>query len=105
MSQRILVLFNLKDGVSREDYEAWATSTDIPGVNGLGSVDRFEVFRSEGLLFSDDPAPYEYFEVLDINDMDRFGEEAGTEAMTAIANTFQTEMAKDIAFINTSPVK
>ena len=102
MSQRILVLFNLKDGVSRDDYENWAKTKDIPGVNGLGSVDVFEVFRTEGMRFSDDAAPYEYFEILDINDMEKFGAEVSSEAMTAHATEFQTEFAKDIAFIQTS---
>ena len=74
MSQRIIVLFNLQEGKSKADYEDWARTKDIPGVNGLGSVDGFEVFRAEGLLFSEDASPYEYIEVLDVNDMDKFGE-------------------------------
>lgn len=102
MSQRIIVLFNLQDGKSAEDYEDWARTKDIPGVNGLGSVDSFEVFRSEGLLFSQSTPPYQYIEILDVNDMERFGEEAGSPDMTAIANEFQTEIAKDLVFINVS---
>ena len=81
MAAKILVLFNLKPGTSVEDYENWAKTVDIPTVNGLGSIEKFEVFKSTGLLFSDDKPPYEYFETIDILDMDKFGEEAGSEAM------------------------
>ncbi|MGB6229254.1 MAG: hypothetical protein WBF53_03905 [Litorimonas sp.] len=102
MAQRIVVLFNLQEGKTVEDYERWAKETDIPAVNGLGSVDRFEVLRAEGLLFSDDASPYQYVELLDINDMDAFGAEAGQDHMQAIANTFQTEIARDLVFINVS---
>ena len=102
MSQRIIVLFNLQDGKSAEDYEEWARTKDIPGVNGLGSVDGFEVFRSEGLLFSDSTPPYQYIEILDINDMDAFGEDASTPDMQAIAGEFQNEIARDLVFINVS---
>ena len=35
MSTKIVALFNLKPGVSVEDYEAWAKAKDIPTVNGL----------------------------------------------------------------------
>ena len=47
---RIICLFNLKEGASAADYEAWARGTDIPGVNALGSVAVFTVHRATGLL-------------------------------------------------------
>jgi hypothetical protein len=101
MAQRILVLFNLKDGVTRERYEDWAKTKDIPGVNGLKSVDGFTVHRNTGLLFGDGEPPYQYFEILDINDMEKFGEEASSEAMQAVAAEFQNELTKDLVFLTT----
>lgn len=100
MSMKILVLFNLKPGTSVQDYEKWARTVDIPTVNGLGSIEKFEVFKTTGLLFSEDTPPYQYFETLDILDMDKFGEEAGTDAMTVIAAAFQG-MVTDLVFIQT----
>ena len=47
---RIIVLFNLKPGVDRTEYEAWARSADIPAVNALGSVGSFTVHRATGLF-------------------------------------------------------
>jgi hypothetical protein len=101
MAQRILVLFNLKEGVTQDRYENWARTKDIPGVNALKSVDDFSVFRNTGLLFADGEPPYAYFEILDINDMDTFGAEASTEAMQAVAAEFQNELTKDLVFITT----
>jgi len=100
MAAKILALFNLKEGVSVSDYETWAKTVDIPTVNGLGSIEKFEVFRTTGLLFSDDQPPYQYFETIDILDMDKFGEEAGTETMQKVAAEFQA-MADDLVFITT----
>ena len=100
MAAKILALFNLKPDVSVADYEAWAKSVDIPTVNGLGSIEKFEVFKTTGLLFSEDTPPYQYFETLDILDMDKFGEEAGSETMQKIAAKFQA-MAADLVFITT----
>lgn len=100
MAAKILVLFNLKPGTSVEDYENWAKTVDIPTVNGLGSIEKFEVYKTTGLLFSEDKAPYQYFETLDILDMDKFGEEAGTAAMQDIAAAFQG-MTDDLVFIST----
>jgi hypothetical protein len=98
MSTRIIVLFNLKEGVSIADYEAWAKSKDIPTVNGLGSVDTFEVFKASGLLGSDAAPPYAYIEIIDVNDMDAFGGDVGTDTMKRIAGEFQA-MAADLSFI------
>jgi len=100
MAAKILALFNLKPGTSVADYEAWAKSVDIPMVNGLGSIEKFEVFKTTGLLFSEDKPPYAYFETIDILDMDKFGEEAGSDTMQKIAAEFQT-MTDDLVFMTT----
>ena len=85
----IIVLFNLKSGVSKSDYEAWAKNTDLKIVRKLESIDRFDVFESLGLLGSDVPPPYEYVELLEVNDMDIFGKETSTETMASVASQFQ----------------
>lgn len=96
---RLIALFNLKPGVSIETYEAWAKSVDLPTVNGLGSVDSFTVFRATGQLGSDAPPPYHYIEIIDVKDMDAFGNDVTTPTMQAIAGAFQ-EMA-DVTFLTT----
>ena len=100
MSTKIVALFNLKPGVSVADYEAWAKAKDIPTVNGLQSIDEFAVFKSVGLLGSEDKPPYAYIEIIDVNDMEKFGGEVSTETMQAIAGEFQA-MADDLSFILT----
>lgn len=100
MATRIIVLFNLKPDISIEDYEAWAKSTDLPTVNGLGSVDEFSVWKSTGLLGSEDKPPYQYIEILDVADMEAFGPDTSSDAMTKIASDFQA-MAADLSFITT----
>lgn len=99
---RIIVLVNLKPGKSRTDYEAWARSTDLPIVNALGSVDGFALFETTGLLGSDAKPPYDYIEVIDVNDMDAFGRDVSTEAMGQIAAEFQAWA--DPVFITTRAV-
>jgi hypothetical protein len=85
---RIIVLLNLKPGKSVADYERWAETTDLPTVNGLKSVSNFEVLRTAGLL-GGGTAPYQYVEIIDVADMDLFGEETSTEAMGKVAAEFQ----------------
>ena len=87
--KRIVVLFNLKDAGSAADYEAWARSTDLPVVNGLDSVDGFSVHRASGMLGSDASPPYQYVEIIDVNDMELFGEEVSTDTMQKVAGEFQ----------------
>lgn len=100
MTTKIVVLFNLKPGISVSDYETWAKTVDIPTVNGLGSISKFEVFKSTGLLGSDATPPYAYIETIDVADMDQFGTDVGTQAMQKIAGEFQA-MADDLVFIIT----
>ena len=86
---RIIVLVNLKAGKTAADYERWATTTDLPTANALKSIDSFTLFRSASLFGSDARPPYDYIEVIDVADMDLFGEEASSETMTRIAGEFQ----------------
>jgi hypothetical protein len=87
MPSRIIVLFNLKPGVTPADYEAWARTRDIPNVRELRSIDAFDVYRTTGLLTGGD-APYAYVEVIDVNDMAAFGTDAAADPMPAIAAEF-----------------
>lgn len=100
MATKIVALFNLKPETSVADYEAWAKATDLPTVNGLKSVDSFEVFKSVALLGTDAKPPYQYVEIIDVNDMDTFGGEVSTETMQKVAAEFQG-MVTDLIFILT----
>lgn len=104
MATRILALFNLKPGVSENDYEKWAKTVDIPTVNGLGSIEKFNVFKSTGLLGSEDPPPYAYFETIDVDNMDQFGKDVTTETMQKVAGEFQG-MVDDLVFILSDELK
>ena len=99
---RVIAVFNLKPGISPDEYLAFARAQDLPTVNALPSIDSFRVFRATGLLFSEASPPFQYIEIIDINDMDQFGEDASSETMQAIAAQFQA-MA-DVTFIATEEI-
>jgi len=94
---RVIVLFNLKPSVSVADYERWAREVDLPTVNGLGSIEKFEVLRTTGLLVGNGQPPYQYIETIDIADPEAFGSDVGSETMQKVAAQF-AEMA-DATFI------
>lgn len=97
---RIIVLFNLKKGVDRSEYESWARATDIPGARGLRSVDDFQVYRATGLFGSDAKPPYDYFEVIDINGVDAFVGDVSSDAVQKVAAEFQA-FADNPLFVTT----
>lgn len=100
---RIVVLFNLKPGVDPAAYEAWARDRDIPTVRGLPSIAGFEVSAATGLLMGEGAPPYAYVEVIDVADMDRFGQDVATEAMQKISAEFQS-FADNPVFVMTRDV-
>ncbi len=98
----VIVLFNLKDPSRRADYERWAREVDLPTAGALPSVDKFEVLKASGLL-TGGPSPYEYVEVLRINDMVQLGADVGTATMQAVSAQFQV-FADQPLFIVTAPL-
>ena len=84
----VIVLFHLKEGADPAEYQAWARSRDMVEVNRLPSVDRFRVLRSVGLLGGTDKPPYEYVEVIDLNSMEKFGEDLQSAVVGELASEF-----------------
>ena len=99
----IFALFNLKPGVSREAYENWAKTVDMPTVNKLPSIDSFRVFRATGLLGSEASPPFGYIEVLEVNDMDRFFADVAEPAMGEVAAAFGGMV--EVQFLLTAELK
>lgn len=75
----LIVLFNLRDGQSVAAYEKWAGETDIPIAGSLKAVEDFKIYRAEGILRSDTPAPYRYIEILNIAGVDELIADSGNE--------------------------
>lgn len=97
---RIVVLFNLKPGTDAATYERWAHERDMPGVRSLRSVDAFEVYRATGLLGSSGAPPFAYVEIIDVADMEQFGNDVGSDTVRKLAVEFQ-QFAQDPRFILT----
>lgn len=87
MTTTMVVLFNLREGVDAAAYEEWARTRDAVTVRSLPSIEGFRVVRIAGALRGD--APYEYVELIEINDMERFGEDIAGDEMTRVAEEFQ----------------
>lgn len=106
MSKRtMIVLFNLKDDDNIEKYEAWAKEVDIPIAGGLKSVDEFKVYRSQGLFGSNGKPPYQYIEILHINNFDNLANDIQAEPrMSEVAQQFQN-FAENPVFIVTEQLK
>lgn len=77
----MIVLVNLKDGVSPQDYERWVLGSYAPTVRELPSVEDWRNHRVNGLLGSDAAPPYWYVVTLEISDPERLGQDMGSEEM------------------------
>lgn len=101
--QTVIVLFNLKPGVDAAQYEAWARESDLPVVNGLASVEKFEVLKASGLLIGEGASPYQYVEIIRVPDMAAFAADLSDPAAQAGAAQFQ-QFADNPLFILTSAI-
>lgn len=95
----LIVLFNLKEGVSAADYEAFAKDLDIPTVKSLQSISEFKVFKSQGIFGSDAISPYQYVEIIHFASIENLVLDMGNEPkMAEISAKFQ-EFANNPIFI------
>jgi REDY-like protein HapK len=82
--QTMIVLVNLKEGVSPEDYERWILESYAPAVRSLPSVEDWRDYRVGGLLGSDAAPPYRYVVSLEINDPEQLGRDMQNEEMQSL---------------------
>jgi len=100
-ARTLIVLFNLRRGVSPAAYERWARQTDVPIAGGLKSVKDFSVYRAEGIFGSTKKPPYKYFEILHVSGIDALVKDIGKEPrMAKVAAQFQ-KFANNPLFIVT----
>ena len=80
----MVVLVNLKEDVSPEDYERWSQESYAPAVKALPSVRDWRAYRVGGLLASDDAPPYRYVVTADVDDLARLGRDMADEEMRGL---------------------
>lgn len=85
----VIVLFNLKEQGGAAEYERWAREVDLPTAGALASIERFEVLKARGLL-GGGVSPYQYVEILRVNDMARLFEDIAAPAMQKVSAQFQS---------------
>lgn len=99
----LVVLFNLKADTDPAAYEQWARQTDLPVAGSLPSVDFFRLYKSQSVLMSEQAAPYQYIEVIQVNDMAQFGQDVASATMQRVATEFQ-QFADNPVFILTEQI-
>ncbi len=77
----MIVLVNLREGVSPEDYERWVLESYAPAARELPSVGEWRDYRASGLLGSDAAPPYRYVVTLEVRDLDQLGRDMAGEEM------------------------
>ena len=77
----MIVLVNLKDGVTPGDYERWVLESYAPAVRDLPSVEDWRDYRASGLLGSDTAPPYRYVVTLEVVDPEQLGRDMEREEM------------------------
>ncbi len=77
----MIVLINLKEGVSPEAYERWILESYAPVVRSLPSVEDWRDYKVNGLLGSEAAAPCRYVVTVKLNDPGQLERDMGSEEM------------------------
>ncbi|MDZ5650040.1 hypothetical protein [Nitrospirillum sp. BR 11828] len=85
----LIALFNLRADADPAAYETWAKATDLPTVRALPSIGGFDLFRLNQVRGSDQAPPYQYIEVIRVDDADGFRGDVATDTMRKVAAEFR----------------
>jgi hypothetical protein len=72
MKKRVFFLTRLREGVDPADYERFLRETDYPLTRKLLPVSYYQATRLEGRAVSKGEVPFEYIEVLDVDDYEAY---------------------------------
>ena len=86
---QLIILYSLKNGVSRDDFHNWVRTVDYPTMRGLTRVENFKTYESKKLLMGEGAPSVGYVEVFNIPDLDGFiAEDLGGATVQAIMGQF-----------------
>jgi hypothetical protein len=68
----IFVLYRLKAGVSREDFESWLKGSNSTALRSIKRLKEFTVFRVEKRVMAEEQASVEYIDLFEIPDISGF---------------------------------
>ncbi len=86
---KLILLYNLKDGVTTADFENWVQTVDYPSMRGISRVEDFRTYRAEKLLMGEGAPSVQYIEMFDIPDLDGFvGEDMPGETVQSVMGQF-----------------
>ncbi|MBA2713881.1 MAG: hypothetical protein H0U55_10075 [Rubrobacteraceae bacterium] len=80
----MVVLVNLKEDVTPEEYERWLDERYVPAVLELPSVDEWRGHRVSGLAEGDGEPPYGYIVTVEINDLEQLVRDMESERLQAL---------------------
>ena len=90
-STNLVILYNLKDGVTPADFREWVMKSDYPAMRGLERVEAFHTHKAVGLLpgTGDGEPSVDYVETFAIPDLDGFvAEDMPGETVQTIMSEF-----------------
>lgn len=86
---QLILLYSLKDGVTRNDFEDWVRKVDYPAMRGLERVNAFTTYRAEKHLMDDNAPSVQYVELFDIPDLEGFtSQDMPGETVQAVMGAF-----------------
>lgn len=80
----MIVLVNLKENVTPEEYEIWLDERYVPAVLDLPSVDAWRGYRVDGLAAAGGEPPYEYIVSVEVNDLEQLGRDIQSEQIQTL---------------------
>lgn len=75
----MIVLVNLREDVTPQEYERWLEERYVPAILDLASVEEWYGYRVGGLPEAGGEPPYEYVVSVGINDLEQLGKDMESE--------------------------
>ena len=80
----MIVLVNLKESVTAEEYERWLDERYVPTILDLPSVDEWRGHRVGGPAESGGEPPYGYVVTVEINNLEQLGRDMEGERVQVL---------------------
>lgn len=97
MAKRI-ILYNLADNVTDEDFKGYVVNEKGPLINSLPSVKKYELVKITGSMSGE--IPYQYCGIVHVTSIDEFNQKAsGTPEYQAFLKKF-LPMVKDMLMLS-----
>jgi hypothetical protein len=94
MASRVFIFYKLKPGIDQGAFERRAREVEAPLAARSPAITKYVLTRLDGVVGTEDEAPYDYVEALEVTNLEDYESAVGDDDVAAFIKDWEEDVAE-----------